>query len=409
MESNTSANDVSRIVLLASLGSSTVLGGLAQLAVAPNLTSIANDFSVNMTIAALTLSVFSISQAVAQIFYGPLADRFAPQRLLVYSLFAFFIFTIGVAFAPNIGLLILLRGAQAAMSAGILILSTVLGASWFRRRDRTRAMGALQIGSAFGAASGLVNASVFGSLAGWRYTFVVPACVSLLSIILHYYVMTRTPEMVAASHRTVPRMEETMLAANASTLNVSAISLTQYYGVFTFQALLPIVYANLTPVPSWSIGFLMALIPISVMTGSWLGGRLTGLHDRRQFVLRSAVGAALACAAIPLVLGPKFPALLVISLALTEVILGLSVGSGVPGQLALVVEHFPDHQGAASSIYYVARSLGMFAAPVTGSLILSASGFGLAFLAAAALNILVFFTGIRFVRDAYSPVLDRAF
>lgn len=395
-------------LLLLTLGAAAIVGSLAQLTIAPNLANIAKEYSVSLAVAAVTLSIFSVMQAIAQAFYGPLADRFAPQKLLLYSLIIFGISTVGVILSPSFEILVILRAVQAITATAGIVISTVLAATWFQQKDRTRAMATIQIAGSLGAATGLVNGSVVGSFMGWHYAFITPAFVSVLSIMILLIVISKKVSSSPDTQDSVKRTPGSkLLVANSSTLTVSVISSSQYFGVFTFQAILPILYDQRTAVPSWTIGFLMAMIPISVMVGSWIGGRFTPQHDRRSFILRSVVGAVLGCAIVSLSLGISNQSLLVAALVLAEVVLGVFIGLGIPGQLALIVEHFPGRQGAVSSIFYLSRSLGMFAGPIVGGFLVDISGFSTAFLAAAILNFLVYLVSIRFVKDVHVPIVKQ--
>lgn len=395
-------------LLLATLGAAAIAGGLAQLTIAPNLASIAEDFSVSLPTATLTLSVFSLAQAIAQAFYGPLADRFSPQSLLLFSLIVFFTSTVGIILTWSLGLLLILRVVQAVAATAGIVVSTVLAATWFGTKDRTRAMATIQIGGSLGAAAALVNGSLLGSFWGWRYAFVTPALVSAIGVFFLVTIISKkATSSIKKSSRAEGISDASFLAVNPSTLTISAVSSSQYFGVFTFQTLLPILYDQRTAVPSWMIGFLMALLPLSVMIGSWVGGRFTPQDNKRSFILRSVVGATLGCAIVAISLGISSEFLLASFFVLAELVLGFFIGLGTPGQLALIVEHFPGREGSVSSLFYLSRSLGMFAGPIVGAMLIDLSGFGSAFMVAALLNFLVYLASTKFVKDIYSSVQEQ--
>ena len=76
----------------------------------PILPLLSADFHVDAPTAGLTLSLLTISLAVALLFYGPLSDRVGRRPVLIGSCAALALPAFGAMLAPTFGALLVCRG-----------------------------------------------------------------------------------------------------------------------------------------------------------------------------------------------------------------------------------------------------------------------------------------------------------
>jgi DHA1 family bicyclomycin/chloramphenicol resistance-like MFS transporter len=69
----------------------------------PALPQIASDFEASTSQVQLTLSIYIIGFAVAQLICGPLADRYGRKPVMIGGLALFALASIGCAMATNMG------------------------------------------------------------------------------------------------------------------------------------------------------------------------------------------------------------------------------------------------------------------------------------------------------------------
>src|SRR6202789_1224422 len=71
----------------------------------------------------LIISVFLLGLGTAQLFYGPISDRFGRRPVLLTGMGAYVILSAGVAIAPNFEMLLILRALQGVAVAATRVLA----------------------------------------------------------------------------------------------------------------------------------------------------------------------------------------------------------------------------------------------------------------------------------------------
>ncbi|MEE9454783.1 MAG: multidrug effflux MFS transporter [Paracoccaceae bacterium] len=108
-----------------------LLGGLSALTAmtiditAPATGVIARDFAVPERMGAMIVGVYFIAYAIGQLFWGLLSDAFGRRRVLLISLAAFVLATLGAAMASSFWMLIGFRAAQ-GLAAGAPVIARAI-------------------------------------------------------------------------------------------------------------------------------------------------------------------------------------------------------------------------------------------------------------------------------------------
>jgi len=89
------------------------LGPLSTDLYLPSLPSLARYFAVGVDDIQLTLSVFLVGLATAQLVYGPLSDRFGRRPVLLVGLAIYVVASIVCMLAPSVPVLVVARFVQA--------------------------------------------------------------------------------------------------------------------------------------------------------------------------------------------------------------------------------------------------------------------------------------------------------
>jgi DHA1 family bicyclomycin/chloramphenicol resistance-like MFS transporter len=87
----------------------------------PALPALAADLGAGMASVQLTMSGLILAFGIAQLAWGPVADRFGRRPVLLASLALFALASVGTVLAPNIGALTLARIAQGACLAATVV------------------------------------------------------------------------------------------------------------------------------------------------------------------------------------------------------------------------------------------------------------------------------------------------
>jgi predicted MFS family arabinose efflux permease len=141
---------------------------------------IAQDYGVSVPDVALILAAFTIPYGLFQLGVGPLADRIGKARVLICALLAYAMATAGCAAAPDLRMLLLLRAASGAASAGLIpvCLAYIADATPYAMRQVTLSRFLVGVVAAQIIAGPI--GGVFGEFITWRGVFLVLAVAALI-------------------------------------------------------------------------------------------------------------------------------------------------------------------------------------------------------------------------------------
>ena len=160
--------------LLAFISATMALMALAIDLMLPAFDDIRSDFGLDPDSgeAASVITVFFLGLAVAQVFYGPLADRFGRKPILYSGIVVYIAGAIGSALAPSFELLLVARFVWGIGAAGSRVVAVAIVRDRFVGNQMARAMS--QIMAIFVLvpvfAPPLVGASII-AVAPWRAVF----------------------------------------------------------------------------------------------------------------------------------------------------------------------------------------------------------------------------------------------
>lgn len=153
------------------MGLLTALGPLAIDMYLPAFSAMATDLGASHGHVERTLASYLLGLALAQLFYGPLADRYGRKKPLLLGLSVFIIASVGCASATDINHLIIWRIAQAFGGAAGMVIPRAVIRDNFNTQDASKALSILML--IMGATP--ILAPILGGqlllLADWRWIF----------------------------------------------------------------------------------------------------------------------------------------------------------------------------------------------------------------------------------------------
>lgn len=179
-----------------------ILGGVAALGpfsidmYLPGFPAIAEDFAIDKSQVALTLTSYFIGISAGQLIYGPLLDRFGRKKPLLIGLAIYLISTLGCALAPNIDWLIGFRGLMAIGGCAGMVASRAIIRDSFPVHEIARVFSALIL--VMGVAP--IVAPMLGGIVieafGWRFVFVLLTFFSAIIMAVLYFFLkeSKTPD-----------------------------------------------------------------------------------------------------------------------------------------------------------------------------------------------------------------------
>src|SRR5690242_21751584 len=169
-----------------------------------SLPSMTHALSSSTAEVQLTLSVYMYGSGIAQLFAGPLSDRFGRRPALLWALGVFVVASIACALSRNVFMLIGGRLVQAVSMASIAVVPRAVVRDLYSGDKAAHILSVMSI--VLGIAP--IVAPLIGSnlhvLFGWQSNFVL---VAGYAIVLAYFVYRTLPETLAArdARATAPR------------------------------------------------------------------------------------------------------------------------------------------------------------------------------------------------------------
>ncbi len=326
------------------------LGPLSTDMYLPALPRMTEQFGVGVDQMQLTLSLFLAGFAVAQLVYGPLADRFGRKPVLLGGLALFTLASAGCAFAASVEQLILFRFLQALGACA----GPVLGRTMVR--DIHGPEKAAQVLSLIGTIMAVAPAvaPILGGLLvvwfDWQSIFLCLSGYGLLTLLLF---AARVPESMPPEYRSElhPRVilrNYGRLLRNRRYLGFTLCCSFVFAGLFSFISGSSFVLIDYFGVAEQQFGWFFALAVAGYMSGTQIAQRI-GPRLGIQVMLARGVSltAAAGCAmALPSLLDVHHLGWLMAMQCLFMVGVGIVMPQAMAGALA----PFAQIAGTASAL-----------------------------------------------------------
>lgn len=316
----------------------------------PALPEIRDAFNVDTSAVQMTLSIFLVGLAFAQLILGPLSDRFGRRPVLIGGMALYFVASIACIYAPNIETLLVARLVQAIGVCAGGVVGRAIVRDIYGRNDAAQMLS--HISTAIAVAP-LVAPLVGGHLAvsfGWPSIFFAMAAIGAFLVVSTGVLM---PETNAAPK--ADALNPVRFMINYRTLlrdrSYRAFLFTTAFcfsGLFAFISGSSFVLIDTLGMAPDHFGFAFGFVVVGFMVGSHLGGRWV---KRLGIDLLVSLGGRLAMAAGFLALGlntlgPVSIFTVIIPMALFLV----SVGFILPSAMAGAIAPYATMAGAASAL-----------------------------------------------------------
>lgn len=250
----------------------------------------------------LLFSAFYWTYIPAQLLAGWLAERINAYRTLALGLVLWSLATVATGFAGGFAVLLALRLALGLGEGAIFPCSSKIIAQHIPVQRLGAANGAIATGLALGPAFGTFFGGLFMARYGWRASFVVLGCISLLWLVPWF---TTTRDARAIERDTVPDSAPGLLAI-LKRREVWAASLGHFCGNYVFYFViwwlpLYLVKARGFSVPQMAeIGGVMYLIYAAScqatgwLSDLWMRNGASANRVRKSFLVAAGIGATAA-------------------------------------------------------------------------------------------------------------------
>lgn len=333
------------------LAAAVALGPLATDMYLPALPELGNAFAADTGQVQLTLSIYMIGFALAQLVCGPLADRFGRKPIMLGGLLLFALASVGCALAETIEALVFCRFLQALGGSAGPVLGRAAVRDIHSPRDAGRIMAIL---AAIMAIAPAIAPTVGGALLagfGWPAIFLT---LGGYALVVGAVIGFGLPEPLKPEYR--QSLRPTVLARNYWTVlcdrSFQGYALTNaliFSGLFAFLSGASFVLIDFLGVSPTAFGAYFSVMVFGYIIGSFLAARMSRQHTSDQLLrlglMVSVIGGLLMAT---LAWSGVFSKAAVI---LPQAIFMIGVGMVLPQTMAGALAPFPHMAGSASALF----------------------------------------------------------
>jgi len=221
----------------------------------------------------LVLVVFSIGFGVAQIFFGPISDRFGRRSVLYPSLALYVASTIAAGLSGNLTLMLTFRLLQGVACAGMRTIVTAIVRDCFDGREMARVMSyvftVFMLVPVFAPAVGQLLINV----ASWHWIFVVLAAASLAIGLWSVLRLRETLDREDRMELSYGRVGRAFLEVVTNRLSIGyTLALTMFFGgLFAFIVSVQQIFVTVYGLGDWFV-YIFALSAVFTGISTFLNG-----------------------------------------------------------------------------------------------------------------------------------------
>ena len=357
-----------RLVYIVALGALVALGPFTVDLYLPSFPAVAHDFSASDAAVQLTLTATSIGFAVGQLLVGPLSDKIGRRTPLLIATAVHVLASLGVAFAPSVEWLTVLRVLQGigAAGGGVVAMATV--------RDLFGGLPLVRMLSRMALVSGLapILAPVIGSqllrITDWRGIFVVLAVYGSVVLVVAALLIVETlpKELRGRGAHTTARERYRSLFSDRIFVGVAIIGGMVFSALFAYLSSSSFLLQDVFHLNAQQFGLIFGINSVGVVFGSQAASRIVR-RVAPQWVLVVVLPVMITGAIVIAVLAANGGGLFAVLIPLWVILAGC--GFCFPLVQVLALAHHGEEAGTAASLLGAANfGLAGLISPIVGLL-----------------------------------------
>ena len=335
-----------RLAFLASM--MVIIGPLSLSLYTPAMPSLAAAFGTGPAAIKLSLTVYLLGFAFAQLICGPLSDRFGRRPVLISFCLVYLAGSALAGSAADIELLLVGRVVQGIGACAGVALSRAIVRDCHEGQAAARLFTTIAMFLSIAPAIAPMIGSLLLRLAGWPTIFLAMALYGLALLGVTVRLLPETNRRLDP-HATEPRrmvLSYARLISDRRYVRMVSVMALSIGGIYTFHTITPFVYIGVLGLSPEAF----ALVTLTSAAAFFAGSRVTGALLRKVAADRLVVwGVAIVTAAAGLLLaalavGPSVPVV-----ALPVMVWAFGTAMLLPGTQIEALAPFPAMAGAAAA------------------------------------------------------------
>jgi DHA1 family bicyclomycin/chloramphenicol resistance-like MFS transporter len=326
------------------------LGALSIDMFLPSLPAIAGAFAAPPATVQLTVTLFLMAFAAAQLVYGPLSDRYGRRWVLVGGLGLYAVAGLACALAPGIGVLIAARLLQALGGGAGPVVARAVVRDLYDRERAARVFSYMSMAQSLNPMLAPIAGGYLHEAFGWRAIFWVLAALGALFVAL---MVVGVPETNVRRDPTALQPGQmgrnlAVLLGDRSYLGYVLVNALMFGGQFAFISGSSFVLIGVLGVSPSAFGLCFGTVALGIMTGTFLSGRFGGRIGLDRTIL---VGTTLGAAAGLVLAALAWSGILTVAAVVAPMyVFAVGLGLTLPNGMAGAIGPFPRTAGLAAAV-----------------------------------------------------------
>ena len=322
----------------------------------------------------LTISLYLVGLAVAQLVFGPLSDRFGRRPVLLVGLAIAAMASSAAIFAASITALIAARVAQSLGASTGQTIGRAIIRDLYDREHAASMIGLVTSVVVLMPMAAPLIGGMLDTLFGWRSIFVFVAVLGLLVFAWAVIALPETRQIPAVA--AAPTHFRADLAALAASPRFFGYALCAGLGsapFFSFLGGAPHVVVTMLGRTSAEYGLWFFIPSIGFMSGNFAVSRLTARFGIDALIWWGIALTIIGCL-LNIFVYAAVPGWEIATIFLPQIIIGFGNGLLLPTSVAGAVSVRPQVAGTASGMTgFIQMTIGAIAAQLSGQIIAGAS------------------------------------
>lgn len=263
----------------------------------PAFTKITTFLHIDTNQVQFSLTVFLLGYTFAQLFFGPISDRFGRKPVLLVGTLVFIIGSISCVYSVQAWQFYLARLIQAIGAGSGAVISLAIIRDSFEHEERLYYLGLISTVMGFAP----LVAPIFGGrivqFYEWQYIFAVLAIVGILSFILVMIIDESHKELATVSMKELYQNTAQIISHKMFILP-AVVNALAFATMFIYISGSPHLLLGLFKITPSKFGFYFAGNALAVIIGNFIALRLTKIFSSEQVQLSASFLAFVGAVAL---------------------------------------------------------------------------------------------------------------
>lgn len=337
-------------LLIVLLGALTAVGPFTTDTYLPSMPAIREHFGVDMAAVQATLSLAFLGGAIAQLFYGPLSDRFGRRPLLLGGMLLYVAAAVACLFAQSIEQLTIARFLLVFGSIAAPVLSRAMVRDLHEREAAARILSLIGLVHGLGPILAPIIGGVLQAQFDWHASFIFVGVYGLVLVVAAWAWLGESVRERDPTALQPMRLIETFsqLLRSRVFLGYTLVNCCIMGGLGSYLSGIAFVIIEVLGVPTQYFGLVFGTIMLGNIAGYTLSGRIVPRLGLDRTLALGVTG--IACAGLILAAFAFAGVVHIVTVVAPMMLYMFSFSLSAPQAIAGGLSPFPRSAGAASSL-----------------------------------------------------------